>query len=87
MVLIQTHVVFIKDENGNELKDTFYDERDAFDYIKLRVENDKQYAEYLNNPDKHIMDIYNALDDFDKKTIQQSLVIKYRNECMYQYFK
>lgn len=80
-------VIFIKDENGNELGAGFSNECDAFDYIKLQVENDKEYADYLNNPRKHIMDMYNLLDEFDKKMIEQSMVQKYRNECMYQYFR
>lgn len=81
-------VIFIKDEmNGNEFNVGFSDEFDAFDYIKLQIENDKEYADYLNNPNKHIMDMYNSLDDFDKKMIEQSLIQKYRNECMYQYFR
>lgn len=79
-------VIFIKDVNGNELGVGFSNECDAFDYIKLQVENDKEYADYLNNPSKHIMDMYNSLDDFDKRMFEQSLVQKYRNECMYQYF-
>lgn len=58
-----------------------------FDYIKLHVENDKEYADYLENPNKHIIDMYNSLDDFDKRMIEQSLIQKYRNECMYQYFR
>ena len=78
-------VIFIKDENGNELNVGFGDQCDAFDYIKLQVENDKEYADYLNNPSKHIMDMYNSLDEFDKKMIEQSLIQKYRNECMYEY--
>ena len=80
-------VIFIKDENGNELDVGFSNECDAFDYIKLQVENDKEYVDYLNNPNKHIMDMYNSLDEFDKKMIEQSLIQKYRNECMYQYFR
>lgn len=80
-------VIFIKDENGNELNVGFSDEYDAFDYIKLHVENDKEYADYLENPNKHIIDMYNSLDDFDKRMIEQSLIQKYRNECMYQYFR
>ncbi len=80
-------VIFIKDENGNELNVGFSDQCDAFDYIKLQAENDKEYADYLNNPSKHIMDMYNSLDDFDKRMIEQSLVQKYRNECMYRYFR
>lgn len=61
-------VIFIKDEmNGNEFNVGFSDEFDAFDYIKLQIENDKEYADYLNDPNKHIMDMYNSLDDFDKK--------------------
>lgn len=80
-------VIFIKDENGNELDVGFSNECDAFDYIKLQAENDKEYADYLNNPSKHIMDIYNSLDDFDKRMIEQSLIQKYRNECMYRYFR
>ena len=80
-------VIFIKDENGNELNVGFSDQCDAFDYIKLQVENDKEYADCLNNPSKHIMDMYNSLDEFDKKMIEQSLIQKYRNECMYQYFR
>jgi len=51
------------------------------------VENDKEYADYLENPNKHIIDMYNSLDDFDKRMIEQSLIQKYRNECMYQYFR
>lgn len=51
------------------------------------IENDKEYADCLNNPSKHIMDMYNSLDEFDKKMIEQSLIQKYRNECMYQYFR
>lgn len=74
-------VIFIKDENGNELNVGFSDQCDAFDYIKL------EYADCLNNPSKHIMDIYNSLDDFDKRMIEQSLIQKYRNECMYRYFR
>ena len=81
-----SHERFKKDENGNELNVGFSDQCDAFDYIKLQAENDKEYADYLNNPSKHIMDIYNSLDDFDKRMIEQSLIQKYRNECMYQYF-
>ena len=46
-------VIFIKDENGNELNVGFSDQCDAFDYIKLQVENDKEYADCLNNPSKH----------------------------------
>lgn len=81
-------VIFIKDEmNGSNLNVGFSNECDAFDYIKLQVENDKEYADYLNNPNKHIMDMYNSLDDFDKRMIEQSLVQKYRNECMYRYFR
>ena len=80
-------VIFIKDENGNELNVGFGDQCNAFDYIKLQVENDKEYADCLNNPSKHIMDMYNSLDEFDKKMIEQSLIQKYRNECMYQYFR
>ena len=80
-------VIFIKDENGNELNVGFGDQCDAFDYIKLKVENDKEYTDCINNPSKHIMDMYNSLDEFDKKMIEQSLIQKYRNECMYQYFR
>lgn len=80
-------VIFIKDENGNECNVGFSDEFDAFDYIKLQVENDKEYTDYLENPNKHIMDMYNSLDDFDKKMSEQSLIQRYRNECMYQYFR
>lgn len=80
-------VIFIKDENGNELSAGFSNECDAFDYIKLQVENDKEYADYLNNPSKHIMDMYNSLDYFGKRMFEQSLVQRYRNECMYQYFR
>ena len=75
-------VIFIKDENDNELNVGFSDELDAFDYIKLQ-----EYADYLENPNNHIMDMYNSLDDFDKRMIEQSLIQKYRNECMYQYFR
>lgn len=47
--------IFIKDENGNEFNVCFSDQCDAFDYIKLQVENDKEYADCLNNPSKHII--------------------------------
>lgn len=79
-------VIFIKDEYGKELDVSFCDEFDAFDYIKVQIENNKQYEDCLRNPNKHIMDMYNSLDDFNKKIIQKSLIQKYRNECMYQYF-
>ena len=80
-------VIFVKDEDGNELNVFFKDEFEAFDYIKLQVENDEKYSDYLKNPSEHIMDMYNSLDEFDKKMIEQSLIQKYRNECMYQYFR
>ena len=40
-------VIFIKDENGNELNVGFSDQCDAFDYIKFQIENDKEYADCL----------------------------------------
>lgn len=80
-------VIFIEDENGNEFNVGFSNQCDAFDYIKFQVENDKEYTDYLNNPNKHIMDMYNSLDEFDKKMIEQSLIQKYRNKYMYQYFR
>lgn len=79
-------VIFVEDEDGNEFNVYFEDELDAFDYIKLRVENDEQYADYLKNPSEHIMDMYNSLDDFDKRMIEKGLVQRLKNKLMRQYF-
>ena len=79
-------VIFVKDEDGNELNVFFKDEFEAFDYIKLQVENDEKYSDYLKNPSEHIMDMYNSLDDFDKRMIEKSLVQRLKNKLMRQYF-
>lgn len=80
-------MIFVEDENGDELKVAFSNEYQAFDYIKMQVENDATYSDLINNPDEHIMELYNALDDFDKGLVQKNLVEKYRYECMYKYFR
>ena len=64
----------------------FKDEFEAFDYIKLQVENDEKYSDYLKNPSEHIMDMYNSLDYFDKRMIEMGLVQRLKNKLMRQYF-
>lgn len=79
-------VIFVEDGDGNELNVCFKDEFDAFDYIKLQVENDVKYADYLKNPSEHIMDMYNSLNEFDKRMIEKSLMLRFKNKLMHQYF-
>lgn len=79
-------VIYIVDENGNELNVGFSSEEAAFDYIKTQIEKDSKYNDCINNPKRHIMSLYNGLDDSDKEAIDKSLVQKYRRECMFQYF-
>lgn len=78
-------VIFVKDEKGKDVA-CFGDQFNAFDYIKTKLEKDKKYEQYIKYPDMFIMEIYRSLDNLDKKMIQNSLVQKYRNKCMYDYF-
>ena len=80
-------IIGIKDENGKEVDCYFNNQDDAFDYIKTNLENDIQYKNFISSPDVHAKDIYDTLSDFDKEMIQRSLVQKYRNQCMCEYFK
>ena len=79
-------VIFVEDKDGNELNVFFKDELDVLDYIKLQIENDKQYTDCIKNPSEHILDIYSSLDDFDKRMIEKSLIQRFKNKCMRQYF-
>lgn len=80
-------MVFIVDENGNELNVGFATKEDAFDYIKIHLEKDPVYTEYIKNSREHIADLYNELDDFDKRSVRNDLIEKYQKKCIYQYFK
>jgi len=79
-------IIGIKDEDGKEVDAYFRDQNDAFDYIKTKLENDEQYKNFISHPEIYAKDIYDALDDWNKAMIQKSLVSKYKNQCMYEYF-
>ena len=79
-------IIGIKDENGKEVDAYFRNQNDAFDYIKTKLENDEQYKNFISHPEIYAKDIYDALDDWNKAMIQKSLVSKYKDQCMYEYF-
>ena len=78
--------IFVKDEDGHMLDVCFENEDDALDYIKLNIEKDLKYKAYIENPENHIMDLYGELNNFSKKQIQNSLIVKYRNKCKNESF-
>ena len=79
-------IIGIKDENGKEADSYFGDQNDAFDYIKIKLEKDEQYKNFISHPEIYAKDIYDVLSDYDKSIIQKSLILRYRNQCMYEYF-
>ena len=79
------NVIYIKDEKGNSLG-CFEDQFDAFDYIKINLEKDKKYEQYIEHPDMFIMEIYNKLSKQDKELLLENIVQKYRYTCMLKYF-
>ena len=81
------NVVVIKDDNGNNCSFGFKDEDSAFDYIQTKLENNTLYEQYINCPKDHIHEMYNKLDEFDKNTIVDAILVRYRNKCMREYYK
>lgn len=79
------NVIYIKDEKGNSLG-CFENQFDAFDYIKIDLEKDKKYKQYIEQPEMFIMEIYNKLNEQDKRLILETLIQKYRYTCMLEYF-
>ena len=87
----ETHVpgkrIIIKDKNDILAAPyEFANQFDAFDYIKEVLENDGQYKDYIHYPETYIKEIYDYLDEKNKKLIQENLVQKYRIHCMNKYF-
>ena len=79
--------VVIEDKKGNIVGDCgFYDQEDAFDYIKTTLELDEQYKNFISKPEVYAKEIYDALDDWNKSMTQKYLVSRYRDQCMYEYF-
>ena len=80
-------MIGIKDENGNESPYYFSEQNEAFDCIKTELEKDEQYIKFISHPEIYAKDIYDVLDDWNKAMIQKSLVTRYKDQCMYEYFK
>ena len=79
--------IIIVDENGKTACNYgFRKQEDAFDYIKTVLEPDEQYKNFISNTEIYAKDIYDALDDWNRSMIQKSLVGRYRDQCMYEYF-
>ena len=80
-------VVGVIDDDGKVIDRFFDDQEDAFDYIKTELENDTYYKAFISNPDIYIKEIYDELDVYDKTMIQKNLIVRYRRQCMDEYFK
>ena len=83
---MSSDVVGIKDDDGKITYPGFRNQEDAFDYIKKELENDTYYKAFVSNPDIYIKEIYDELNDYNKKIIQKCLVDRYRGQCMSEYF-
>lgn len=79
-------VVGVVDDNEREVGKFFDKQDDAFDYIKIELEHDAIYKDFIFNPDIYIREIYDTLSNYDKVMIQKQLVNRYRDQCMSEYF-
>lgn len=79
-------VIGVVDDNGKMMDRFFGNQEEAFDYIKTELEYDIKYRNFIFNTSDYIKEIYNELSVYDKVMIQKSLVYRYRNQCMSEYF-
>lgn len=79
-------VIGIVDNDGNMMDKFFSNQEDAFDYIKTELEYDIQYRNFIFNPSDYIKEIYDKLSYHDRLMIQKSLIYRYRDQCMHEYF-
>ena len=80
-------VVVIEDENGLACDVGFKDQNTAFDYLKINLEEDAKYKNYMLNTSCYIKEIYNELCQMDEEKLQKILFNMYRRKCMDEYFK
>ena len=79
-------VIGVVDDNGKMMDRFFGNQEEAFDYIKTELEYDIKYRNFIFNTSDYIKEIYNELSVYDKVMIQKSLINRYRNQCMSEYF-
>ena len=79
-------VIGVVDSDGKLMDKFFSNQDDAFDYIKTELEYDIQYRNFVFNPSDHIKEIYDELSYHDRLMIQKSLIDRYRDQCMHEYF-
>ena len=80
------YAIFITDENNNKIPYGFDNQIQAFDYIKIHLDKDAKYQEYLDNPQIYAKEMYNELDPDVQLRIAKTILNEYRAVCMNVYF-